>query len=436
MKYADHVKQVLTSLIRGMADYPSLFVKKPHTDFSRKRKLSFEDTIRFLLSMEKSSMKAELLKFFHYSSDTATTSAFVQQREKLLPEAMEFLFKEFNHAFPSQNTYQGYRLIACDGSQLDIARNPEDTEYFWKRSEHRVGGNCLHLNTFYDLLDRRCVDVLVQPGRKKKESSAMTDMIDRYTGKEKTIFIADRGYETYNIFGHVQQKEMYYLIRVKDGTQGGMVSGFSFPAMEEFDHMVSVILTRKRTKEVKANPALYKRIRKEMSFDYLDVEKNIYYPITFRVVRFKITEDTTECVITNLPREAFSSEELKKLYGMRWGIETAFRELKYAVGLNYFHAKKVAYILQEIYARVILYNFCELITTAVVIQQKERKYVYQVNYTLSIGICRHYLSCNKDIPPPDVEVLIEKNLLPVRPGRQNPRQVKQRSCISFQYRTA
>ena len=52
--------------------------------------------------------------------------------------------------------------------------------------------------------------------RLENESLAMTQMIDRYNGEKKTIFIADRGYETYNIFAHVQEKGMYYLIRVKD----------------------------------------------------------------------------------------------------------------------------------------------------------------------------------------------------------------------------
>lgn len=50
----------------------------------------------------------------------------------------------------------------------------------------------------------------------------LTQMIDRYSGGKKTIFIADRGYETYNIFAHVQEKDMYYLIRVKDGGGGKM----------------------------------------------------------------------------------------------------------------------------------------------------------------------------------------------------------------------
>lgn len=35
---------------------------------------------------------------------------------------------------------------------------------------------------------------------------------------------------------------------------------------------------------------------------------------------------------------------------MRWGIETAFRELKYTIGITAFHAKKRELIKQEIYA--------------------------------------------------------------------------------------
>ena len=73
------------------------------------------------------------------------------------------------------------------------------------------------------------------------------------------------------------------------------------------------------------------------------------------------------------------------------GIETSFRELKYAIGLCCFHSKKVEYIMQEIYARLILYNYCELITMHVIIQQKGTKHVYQMNYTIAIHICRYFL---------------------------------------------
>jgi len=195
-----------------------------------------------------------------------------------------------------------------------------------------------------------------------------------------------------------------------------------------------MILTRKKTKEVKANRALYKILDKKSPFDYLDLHENKFYPMNFRVVRFAITEDTFDCIITNLLKEEFPPDEIKKLYAMRWEIETSFRELKYAIGLSCFHSKKVEYIKQEIYARLILYNYCEIITMNVVIHQKDTKYVYQMNYTIAIHICRYFLRNN--ISPPDVEKLIQKNLLPVRPGRSDPRKVKPKSMVSFLYRVA
>ena len=59
-----------------------------------------------------------------------------------------------------------------------------------------------------------------------------------------------------------------------------------------------------------------------------------------KINEFALSDSSYETVITNLDAEEYSPEELKQLYGMRWGIETSFRELKYTVGLLHFHAKK------------------------------------------------------------------------------------------------
>jgi hypothetical protein len=40
----------------------------------------------------------------------------------------------------------------------------------------------------------------------------MTTMIDRSDVKGKTIIIADRGYESYNILAHAEKKNWNYLI--------------------------------------------------------------------------------------------------------------------------------------------------------------------------------------------------------------------------------
>jgi len=266
------------------------------------------------------------------------------------------------------------------------------------------------------------------------EKRAMCDMVDRFKSDKKTIFIADRGYENYNLFAHVEKRGMYYLIRVRDIDSSGILSGLKLPKEESFDIHVSYTLTTKQTKEVKADKEKFKFVPHTSTFDYLTDECK-FYDISFRIARFPISEDSFECVITNLPKNEFDSAELKKLYQRRWGIETSFRELKYAIGLTHFHAKKTDFIKQEIWARLILYNFCETITTHVVINQKNnRKHEYQVNYTRAIRICRYFLRIKK--ARSDITKLIGHELLPVRPGRKGPRKVKARSTVSFLYRVA
>ncbi|MFR4721482.1 MAG: transposase [Holdemanella porci] len=63
--------------------------------------------------------------------------------------------------------------------------------------------------------------------------------------------------------------------------------------------------------------------------------------MNLRVVRFKITKETYECLVTNLTRDEFDLNELKKMYHMRWNIETAFKMLKYIIGMMSFHSKNV-----------------------------------------------------------------------------------------------
>lgn len=59
-------------------------------------------------------------------------------------------------------------------------------------------------------------------------------------------------------------------------------------------------------------------------------KKDVYWdfesPFVFRyrVVRFKISEDTYETIVTNLDREEFPLEEIKKLYHMIWGHRDQF----------------------------------------------------------------------------------------------------------------
>ena len=83
--------------------------------------------------------------------------------------------------------------------------------------------------------------------------------------------------------------------------------------------------------------------------------------------------------------------DLKILYYLRWGIETSFLELKHAVGAVDFHCKAVEYVTHEVWARLLLYNFCSRITLLAVVEQKDTKHIYQVNYAMAIKNSHDFL---------------------------------------------
>jgi len=436
INYSKIVKYKLTSIIKEMGESTELFVKNPGKDFTRNRKLTFEYVINLLLSMGGNSIYRELLEYFKYDAKTATSSAFVQQRGKILPSALEYLFKTFTNSFDNYKTFNGYRLLAADGSKFNISYNPEDADTYTKCKDNAKGFNLIHLNALFDLCNKVYTDACIQPIRKANENSALTDMVDRSTISGDVIVIADRGYESYNTFAHMQEKGWKYVIRVKDKDSTGMASGFKLPSCEVFDKKIDLKLTRRQTNEIKANPEIYKFMPKKSNFDYLEFKIPNFYAISFRIVRFKISDNTYETIITNLDANEFSADMIKEIYHMRWGIETSFRELKYAIGLINFHSKKMDYITQEVFAKLTMYNFCEIITMNVVISHKQRKHEYQVNFTVAIHICRYFFRHLGDVNPPDVEALIQQNILPIRKGRKNQRKLRTQSSVSFIYRVA
>ena len=434
---AKYVKRTLIQSIKDIGKVSWLYVKNPDKDFTRNRKLSFENMLTAILCMKGGSLTSELIDCFRLNSELPSTSAFVQQRAKILPEAFDTLFHMFNDSFPLNKTYKGYNLIAVDGSDLHIPTDENDTESYYPGTAGQKPYNLLHLNTAYDLCNCRYVDAVVQ--KSENENKAFVDMVDRLNVLN-AILIADRNYESYNDMAHVQEKGYKFLIRIKDINSNGIAGGLVLPDTDEFDLPLHLFLTRKQTKKTKElfkNKNSYKLLNYESAFDYLPKQSNKSmdikpYELFVRVVRFKITDNTYEVVATNLTADEFPPDELKALYAMRWGIETSYRDLKYTIGLSYYHSKKVECNIQEIFARLIMYNFTQIVISTTIIQQKNRFHSYKVNFAAAVHICRKYIRIG--ISPPEIEALILKYIVPIRPQRKRQRKPTAKAAISFMYR--
>lgn len=433
--YIEKIKTTLYDLIHEMSEHYWLYVSDPKRNFSRERKLPFEKVLAMLVSMGGGSLRNELIDHFHCSADMASAPAFVQRKAQLLPEALEYLFHRFTEETAKERLYKGYRLLAVDGSDLQIFADPNDPDTYYPGANGQKNYSLLHINAVYDLLSRTYLDVLIQKGRKMNENAALVRMTDR-SSVPKAILIADRNYEAYNGIAHMEKNGWKYLIRIRD--TAGMIRPFRFKPDCDLDVWKTITLTRKQTNTFKKmkedDPARYRCLPNSSPFDYIDLHDNQYYDLNIRFVRFRISEDTYETVITNLPTDEFSPAEIKHLYNLRWGIETSFRELKYTIGLKQPVSKKAEYIFQEIFARCLMYNFCELATSHVAIHYQGEKYVYQTNFSAAVHICRLFL--RGIVAPPDAETNISRNLVPVRPNRKAPRNLNRPRFNGFLYKVA
>lgn len=430
---AKKTKTDLLKIISERGEISSLFVKQPGIDFTRNRTLNFEDCLKFLLSMEGSTVSKEIYKYFPLVSETITNSGFNQQRGKILPKAFEYLFKEFTSTLKTLKLFKGYRLIACDGSALNIARDSDTEEKPTVTLEGYRHYNQLHLDVFYDLENKIYLDAVIQGGKNYSETRTMADMIDRSDLNEKVILTADRGYPSFHVITHAERKGWNYVIRTKDIGSNGITSSISTDT-DEFDIDFHTLLTTSRSRFYETHPDAY-RCADKRHFDFCGYGMNDFYPINMRIVRFKLSDNSYECLVTNLSRKAFSPEKLKELYYRRWGIDTSFRKLNYTIGRLNFHAKKFQYMKQEVFARLTRYNFCETIVGNIVIQKTQGIcHEYQVNFTMAVHLCREYLKGKLIKSLPQLEKLLRKHLLPIRPEQKELRKLRRQSVVSFAYR--
>lgn len=428
------IKDNLFNIINKIGSKATWFSKKPGIYFIRNRKLDLITILKFMFFMEGNTLNTEIMKYFNFNENIPSSSALIEQRKKIHLDTFKYIFKKFTNIINVNKTYKGYRLLACDGSNLNYACDKKDkTTYIKHPISYGRGHNSLHLNVLYDLENNIYIDTDIQNKKEMNEAKSLNKMVSRLNIQDDVIIIADRGYESYNVFANIENNNYKYLVRAKDINSNGILSSLSLPNTE-FDKVITLTLTRKQNKRFKDTIHNYKFLPINCTFDFLN-DENIFYPITLRIVRFKLSNNNYECIITNLDPNEFTPYDIKELYHLRWGIETSFRELKYNIGLINFHSKNKEFILQEIYIKLILYNFCQSILSQISVKQKDTKYLYEIDISTAFLLCKKYLKDN-NFNTKRLTNLILKHLHPIRLGRSDKRKLRTKGYISFTYRIA
>ena len=431
--FASTIYSALEKSISSVSENIACYSADPVSDFTRNRKLGCSELIHYILHLSNKTIQSDMMDYFSDMDDMPSASAISQQHYKCRPEAFKRVFSLFTSYFTNYKTYNGYYLLACDGSDINISHNPKDKTTYHISTSATRGYNQLHLNALYDVLNGIYADVNIDTAAKTHECGALEEMIESHQYPENSIIICDRGYEKYNLMACCIEKNQKFIIRVKDIHSNGILSTMHLDDAA-FDTHITKRVTYLQTNETKDNELYTILVNESAPFDYLPADHD-WYEMNVRAVRFKITEDTYECLLTNLTEDEMPFEEFKEIYHLRWGIETSFRDLKYTVGLLYFHSSDQKLIRQEIYTSLTLFNFSRIIVNnSTPVQKAEWKWHYKVNFKTAVTNIRLYL--DGKINEEELEKRIKKFLTPIRPERKYSRNVKSQSCKTPSYYAA
>jgi hypothetical protein len=381
--------------------------RKNPKDFSREKKLSFLNTIYFMLNMVTKSLQVELNNFFDNvlkKDFNVSKQAFSEARKKIKHEAFIELNNSTTNFVYSQcedlELWNGYRLSGIDGTVLEIPNIKSLRDEFGcsknKSGEvARARASCI-----FDLLNKLVIESDI--GRYNiNERITAKSMIEKMTRYEnfKELIILDRGYPSAEMIAFFYENSIDFLMRSK----------------QTFSNQI--IKARKKDQIIKIN---------HLGKDYL-----------VRVVRVMISDTEEEVLLTSILDENITPGDFKKLYFIRWKLETKYDELKNKLQIENFTGTSKETIEQDFYASIYLSNMIELARRqsdeiiALKQAKKKLKYSHKTNLNVLIGTLKDKLvlmlleksKIKRSKMFDSIMEIVSKSAIPIRENRQYPRKM-------------
>lgn len=375
--------------------------------FIRNRKVSFAMNILLIFACLKRSIQTGIDQFIidmDTGFNTYSKQAFSKRRQCILPEAFQELYRlstEFFYKEAGYKTYSGYRILAVDGSKVNLPCNKELMEiYGCQKSTNNLIQSLVSCLT--DVLNNVILYGIMAPCNWNGRELAKQHILNLSKIKtDKDIILFDRGYPSAGLMQYIDQPGFKYIMRCST----------SFVASINKKNFTNDGIIKHK----------FKKNGKE---------------VTFRILRFSISNNTTEVLVTNIFEE-FSTSNFKELYNMRWGIEKTYNCIKNRFGLESFSGTKPVCILQDFYANLYLYNALAMLMYGNNNKTPEKKdietkYVYKINESQAVNKIRDNLikavmaesKIERNKLFMKVYKQLQKELVPVRPNRTYKRKRK------------
>ena len=414
----------LKYFLESVSKDPSLrmLVTETEKDFTRERKLPMERIAGLIINMPKRSLSIEVQEFFEsLGKDLApcTKGAFCSQRSKLKALFFEawnqWLVSSFYHHYGDKvKRWRNFRVLAVDGSTAYLINKKEVVDYFGTQDNQHVCVPMARAMQVQDILNDITVWGKISPIKESEQSIMARQVCGLY---EDSLTLFDRGYPSFALMYLMNNQEAprHFVMRCKVG----------------FNKEVGRFMKGSKNSKVidmKATPHAIATLREH---GYIITTGTT---IKVRMVKVPLSSGEMEILLTNLyDQNLYTNEDLKYLYGLRWGIETTYGKQKNQLQMEQFSGHRVICIQQDYAAGLFVANLQSLIEKQCegYLEQVNDKRIhqYKINRNVSWAALKHnivklFLENNPKQVLLKLQTAFERNLEPVRPGRQNPRRKK------------
>lgn len=400
LKTSDSLKEILEYLRQLILSSSFLKRSQVHSrDFTRVRKLPFSRLMFLCLNYVTRPTFTEAVQFFRNVigvDEFVTQQSLSEARQKVKYEAFQEIFESIlSQALTVEDfeLFHGYRLLAIDGTTIQLTNVPEMQEAFGSQTPAQ-GEVFARMSMILDVINGCIMDGELAPFHTGERQMAIQGVhrLSKWAGK--CLYLMDRGYWSPELYATILKSGSSFLARIPNGVTTEVRSGAEQISIQH--HGKSYRL---------------------------------------QCERIMLSNGEVETLVTNLPEGELSDKELEEVYHLRWGIETKYRELKSYLKIDTLPGKTYQTVMHDFYATLTVSNmaaFAGCIAEAEIAEKqagKGNQYVYGPNKSAILAVLKDHLIAAVALDDPVARLwhfgTIQKALtarpVPKRPGRSVPR---------------
>ncbi len=226
--------------------------------FTRQRKVGFVGVVSIILNMVRKTTQVELneyLERIHPNGETMmyTKQSFAEARQNLRPEAFTLLNQEFVQGYymiGDYALYRGFRLLAVDGSVIELPNTPALREKYGASENQAEHGTLARARSsaLYDILNGLVIHTILGRYDRAERDMAKEHLIallELTSPDIPNLVLFDRGYPSADLILWLKAHHLRFVMRVAKGFYT------EIDAVTEPDAVVTIPITKDRARHLK-----------------------------------------------------------------------------------------------------------------------------------------------------------------------------------------